>query len=120
MNFLKMKIQNLKIYKYFQDKIQLIKIRLNTIKNRIKQRFNEYFLLENSLGYLNKILKTFFLISIGFNEINYGYKNSKRFKLCIFVFILLWISLIRLHISINFDYNVCPTNKVNLPNSSYY
>ena len=45
----------------------------------------------------------FFIISIGFNEIKNGYKNSRRLKLYILVCILLWISLMRLHILLNVD-----------------
>ena len=43
-----MKIQNLKIYKYFQDKFKLIKNSFNRIKNQIKQSFKEYISLEIS------------------------------------------------------------------------
>lgn len=88
-----MKIKDFKCIKYFQVKTELIKSSLsrikNRIKNRIKQKLNDYFSLENSLGHLNKLFKDFFIISIGFDEIKNGMKNSKRFKLCILVCILM-------------------------------
>ena len=96
-----MKIQNLKIYKYFQNKIELIRNNLNRIKNRIKQRFKEYFILENSLGHLNNLLKISFTISIGFNQINCGIKKSKRFIMNILVYILMWILIFQLELFLN-------------------
>ena len=60
-------MKNLKILKYFQLKTKLIKNCFNTIINRIKQRFKEYFLSENLFGHLNKLLKQLFIISIGFD-----------------------------------------------------
>ena len=49
----------------------------------IKQKFKENFSMESSFGHLMKVTKDFYLVSIGINEINYGIKNPKRFKISI-------------------------------------
>lgn len=95
---------NFKILNYFQAKTELIKYCFNKIKQRYKQRFKEYFLSENSFGHLNKLLKAFVISSIGFSEINYDIKNSKRLKINTLILIILWISWFRLNILLNINH----------------
>ena len=58
---------------------------------KIKQRINEYFLIQKSMNNLILFAKRFYLCSIGFDEIYLGNKNSKRFKITILTCILIWI-----------------------------
>ena len=64
---------------------------MNKIKDKIakiKQKVNEYFLMKNSIGTLSNAIRKFYVASVGFDEIYYGIKNPKRFKLCILLCIL--------------------------------
>ena len=68
-----------------------IKIKISTLKSRIK----EYFSLKNWLFHLESVIRKFYIFSIGFNDIYYGNKNIKRFKICIFnCFIVRFIELL--------------------------
>ena len=61
------------------------------IKRKSKQEIINYFLLENSMGHLMNSLKTFYVFSIGFQEIYRGTKNPRRFKMCIFICVYILI-----------------------------
>ena len=54
----------------------------NQISNR-KQKFKDYFSMENSLGHLMEVAKDFYLVSIGIDDIYNGIKNPKRFRVVI-------------------------------------
>ena len=67
------------------------------IKNkiaRIKHKVNEYFLMEKSIGILSNTMRRFYIFSVGFDEIYYGIKNSKRFRWCILFCIINWMNAI--------------------------
>ena len=53
----------------------------NQISNR-KQKFKDYFSMENSLGHLMEVAKDFYVVSIGIDIYN-GIKNPKRFRVII-------------------------------------
>ena len=55
------------------------------IKQKSKQEIIKYFLLENSMAHLMNSLKTFYVFSIGFDEIYHEAKNPRRFKVCVVV-----------------------------------
>lgn len=100
-----MNFENLnKVFKYMKLNVISIKNKLINFKNRFKQDFKEFFLVENSLNHLMKLLKWFYIISIDFDEIYYGTKNSKRLKICILLSILIWINLLHLIPFIISDY----------------
>ena len=68
------------------------------IKNWIKNKFSiikfkviEYFLLKNSLDHLSNIIKKFYIWTIGFDDIYYENKNSKRLKMSILICIIFWL-----------------------------
>ena len=65
-----------------------------TSKQKLKQRINEYFLMENSLRKLSNSLKNLYIFSIDFDEIYSGKKNPKRFKLLILFCILMYLATI--------------------------
>ena len=50
--------------------------------------------MENSIKTLSNAMRRFYVLSIGFDEIYYGIKNPKRFKLCILFCIIMWIAAI--------------------------
>ena len=67
------------------------------IENKIlnsKRKIKEYFLLKNSLDHLENFIKNFYLLSVGFDDIYYGNKNIKRFKICIANCVIVWLVLI--------------------------
>ena len=73
-------------------------------KEKFKQKVNEYFLFEKSLTHLMKSLKSFYVFSIGFDDMYFGRKNAKRFKICIFNCIFVWgVSLFQLVITSSND-----------------
>ena len=58
----------------------------------LKYKIKEYFLLENSLEHLANAIKKFYILSVGFDDIYYGIKNHKRFKICIFNYAIIWLA----------------------------
>ena len=68
--------------------------KLRTIKASLSNQRDNFFELRNSLDHLAKISKRFYVISVGFEEIFYGYKNSRRFKLCVLSCIYCWLYII--------------------------
>ena len=68
--------------------------KLRKIKVSLSNQRDNYFELRNSLDHLTKISRRFYVISIGFEEIFYGYKNSRRFKLCVLSCIYCWLYII--------------------------
>ena len=65
-----------------------IKTKFLNLKSKIK----EYFLMKNSLDHLSNILNKFYIFSIGFIDIYYGNKNTKRFKICIAIWAMAWFT----------------------------
>ena len=68
---------------------------MDSIKNKVnqyKQKVSEYFLLRSSNETLSKTATRFCVSSIGLDDIYYGIKHPKRFKLCIFICILMWLT----------------------------
>ena len=65
----------------------------NKISNS-KSKIKEYFLLKNSLVHLERFIKKYYLLSVGFDDIYYGNKNIKRFKICIVNCVIAWLMLI--------------------------
>ena len=59
---------------------------------KIRKRIFKYFTLENSLNDLMNYSKRFYVISIGFDQIYYGLKNSMRFKICVLICTFMWLS----------------------------
>ena len=59
---------------------------------KIKQKVNEYFFMKNSIGTLSNVIRKFYVLSVEFDEIFYGTKNPKRFKLCIIFTIIMWMA----------------------------
>ena len=64
---------------WFKNKIDKVKI-------KIKQHFN----VENLIFNLSNFLKINLITSIGIDEVYFGTKNPKRFKLCIFNCLINW------------------------------
>ena len=85
-----------KIWQYFNLKFKKIKDYFVNLINRIGKILRDSLIFESSLNHLEKLLKRFYVTSIGFEEMNCGTKNSKRFKYCVLVCILLWIITLRL------------------------
>ena len=69
-------------------------IKFNKIKTLLKNRRENYFQLSNSLGHLMKTSKRFYVTSIGFDQIFYGTKNPKRFRICVLTCIYCWLVII--------------------------
>ena len=70
------------------------------VKNWIESKISilkcwikEYFLLKNSLEHLENYIKKFYVFSVGFNDIYYGNKNMKRFKICIVNWAFSWFAV---------------------------
>ena len=66
----------------------------NWIKNKysiIKSKVIGYFLLKNSLNHLSNFIRKFYIWTIGFDDIYYENKNSKRLKISIFNCIIFWL-----------------------------
>lgn len=57
--------------------------KIQNLKPIVKNFFNVSIELQVSLSYLMNVMRDFYIISIGINEINYGIKNPKRFKISI-------------------------------------
>ena len=62
---------------WFKDNIEKVKVKLK-----------KHFGIENLVNHLFGLLKICLIISIGIDDINFGTKNPKRFKLCILNYIL--------------------------------
>ena len=72
--------------------IKMIKIKIKILK--IKQKFVDYFLIKTLIEILSKIIRNFYVFSVGLDEIYYEIKNPKRFKLCIIFCIFMWMATI--------------------------
>ena len=106
-----------KIRQYFYLKFKKIKNYFVIFINRIKKSLKDSLIFESSLNHLEKLLKRFYVTSIGFEEINFGRKNFKRFKFCVLACIFLWIITLRLLLLIlsNHFYSIHIINEF-LPN----
>ena len=114
-----------KIFRYFYVRHKIFRIfkdNLIKLKNKIQHLLNGYFSFENSLIHLQNLSKCLFIISIGFDEINYGIKNSFRFKICVLVCILTWINLLHFipFLASNQLFISCLYNKFLPPNISTF
>lgn len=107
----KLKLFNFLIFKM----IKMISI--NKI-NEFKQKFHNYFLMKNSLQALSNAMKNYYIISVGFNEIYNGIKKPKKFKMCILVCLINWITTFYHLIWISSDYFWSKTDGPFLPNKS--
>ena len=67
-----------------------MKNKIINLKAKITSKIKEYFLFENSLYHLFNFIKNFYVFSIGFDDIYYGNKNPKRFKICI-LYSFVWL-----------------------------
>ena len=68
---------------------------MDFFKNRVnqyKQKLSEYFSFENSFETISKTTTKFYVSSIGPDDIYNDIKHPKRFKLCIFICILMWLT----------------------------
>ena len=73
-------------------KVSKIKIYFKTNVKKITKKINDCFSMKNSINNLNKFVKKFYLCSIGFDEIYFGMKNSKRFVITILSCIMIWMA----------------------------
>ena len=89
-------------------------ITINKI-NKFKQKFHDYFLMKKTLQAFSDVMKNYYVISVGFNEIYYGIKNPKRFKLCILFCIMHWIVAFYHLVWVTSDYIWTKTNGHFLP-----
>ena len=64
---------------------------INT-KLKIISKIKEYFLFRNSIDRLSNFAIKFYVCSIGIDDIYYGNKHPKRFKICILNCLLVWLS----------------------------
>ena len=88
---------------------------INNNMIKFKQKVNEYLLLKNYLKAFSNDMKNYYVISVGFDEIYYGIKNPKRFKLCIILCIMHWICTFYHLIWISSDYIWSKTDEPFLP-----
>ena len=62
--------------------------------NKLKLKLSEHFSLKTSIKTLSNVIRNFYVISKRFDEINYGIENPKRFKVCLFLCITLWLAIL--------------------------
>ena len=62
--------------------------------NKLKLKLSEHFSLKTSIKTLSNVIRNFYVISKRFDEINYGIENPKRFKVCLFLCISLWLTIL--------------------------
>ena len=70
---------------------------MKAVKDKIKKiklKLFEHFSLKTSIKTLSNVIRNFYIISKGFDEINYGIENPKRFKVCLFLCITLWLTIV--------------------------
>ena len=73
------------------------KQKIINLKERLTWKVNDYFRFDKSLLYLMKTLKKLYVFSIGFDDMYYGYKNPRRFRVCVFQCVYMWVvSLLQL------------------------
>ena len=56
-----------------------------------KQNLNSYFSFENTISSLIKFCKRFYIYSVGFDDIYYGFRNPKRLTISIMICVMLWV-----------------------------
>ena len=66
-----------------------IKIKVINYAVKMKSKVNEYFLMKNTIDHLSKFINRFYIISVGFDDMFYGIKNSERFKASILTYLSL-------------------------------
>ena len=65
--------------------------RINNKIVNLKIKIQNHYSFEKSLNYIMKIAIKYYVFSINFNDIYYGRKNPKQFKMCVFIYILSWL-----------------------------
>lgn len=56
---------------------------------KLKIKINEYFLMRNSLNHLMKFLNKCYISSVGFDDLYFGRRNPKRYKVNLFICVYL-------------------------------
>lgn len=69
----------------------MFKRKIIKLKERLNWKVNDYLRFDKSLCYLMKTLKNLYVFSIGFDDMYYGYKNRRRFTICVFQCIYMWM-----------------------------
>ena len=59
-----------------------------------KKSFNSYFIFRNSIENLMKFCKRFYIYSVGFDDMYFGFSNPKRLKISIMICATLWIATV--------------------------
>ena len=75
----------------------------NKIVN-LKVKIQNYYSFEHSLNYVMKIAVKYYVFSINHNDIYYGRKNPKQFKVYLLIYILSWLTTIYMMSFILSDY----------------
>ena len=60
--------------------------------------------MKNSIKHLMKLMRKFYVTSIGFDGIYFGSKNPKRFRKCVLICALIWMFIIQLILIFISDY----------------
>lgn len=67
---------------------------MNKLKSKVtnfKQGLNSFFSFENTINNLAKFLKRFYIYSVGFDDMYYGFRNPRTLKIVIIICVMLWI-----------------------------
>ena len=70
----------------------MLRKKLRNQKEKFKRNLYEFILLKKSLQILNDFIKKYYILSIGFEEMYFGYRNQKRLKIVIVICILFWLA----------------------------
>ena len=92
---------NLNKLKNFKSKIER-RIRNKII--RLKSKVNDFFLMNYSLNHLIKLMEKLYVISIDFDDIYYGFKNPRRFIICVLICAYVWLTTFQLSLFCVSDY----------------
>ena len=71
-----------------------IKDKISEFKNHFKEKLIEYILIKTSIKAISNAMRKFYIIPIGFDEIYYGIKNPRRFKVCFLLCIYMYVAII--------------------------
>ena len=63
---------------------------------RLKSKVNDFFLMNYSLNHIIKLMKKLCVISIDFDDVYYGIKNPRRFKMCVLICGYVWLTTFQL------------------------
>lgn len=70
----------------------MLRKKLRNQKKKFKRNLNEFILLKKSLQILNDFIKKYYILSIGFEGMYFGYRNQRRLKIVIVICILFWLA----------------------------